>query len=294
LLAPPGAEADLAARLEPLLAGLADQSGLRFETRASLTLEELQALGAQIVVALPPDPGLGALAAASPATQFLSINIPGVQAGGNLSVIGTSGARPDLQAFLAGYLAAAITPDWRAGFLGEAGSETGGEARTAFTNGLIFYCGLCRPAYPPFPIPGYPLAAEFTPGAGEAGWQTAINEFNTWQVETVYVHSPAPDEDLLSFLAESGYHIISTSAPPPGAENSWVASISAGDPLPAVQELWPKLLNGEGGHSAALPMALEHVNPELLSPGRQRLVENLLADLLAGLVDTGVGAQTGE
>jgi hypothetical protein len=43
-----------------------------------------------------------------------------------------------------------------------------------------------------------------------------------------------------------------------------------------------------------LPLALQHVNPQLVSPGRQRLVEEMLAELRAGYIDTGVDPATGE
>ncbi len=294
LLAPGGPEDPLAASLEPVLAALAAQSGLRFETRAALTAEEIQAGPVQIVVALPPDPGLAALAAAAPQAQFLALSIPGLQAGGNLSLIQTADARPDLQGFLAGYLAAVITPDWRVGVVSEAGTPAGALARAAFDNGVVYYCGLCRPAYPPYPLQGFPLAAEFAPGAGEAAWQTAAAEFATWGVETVFVYSAAPDEAFLRFLSGAGYKLISNSSPPAGLQASWVASIRSAGPLEAVEELWPALLAGEGGQNVELPLALEQVNPELLSPGRQALVEAALDELQAGLIDPGSVSEGGE
>jgi hypothetical protein len=42
------------------------------------------------------------------------------------------------------------------------------------------------------------------------------------------------------------------------------------------------------------PLGFTGTNPDLLSPGRQQLVETMLADLLAGFIDTGVDPQTGE
>ena len=38
----------------------------------------------------------------------------------------------------------------------------------------------------------------------------------------------------------------------------------------------------------ALPLGLAETNSDLLSPGRQRLAEEMLNDLNAGLIDTGV------
>ena len=59
-------------------------------------------------------------------------------------------------------------------------------------------------------------------------------------------------------------------------------------------ELLPGLLNGEGSVVVELPLGFTAVNPDLFSPGRQRLTEIMLADLLAGFIDTGVDPATGE
>jgi hypothetical protein len=61
-----------------------------------------------------------------------------------------------------------------------------------------------------------------------------------------------------------------------------------------VGELLPGLMNGEGGVVVELPISFTGVNPDLFSPGRQRLTEAMLADLLAGYIDTGVDPATGE
>jgi hypothetical protein len=61
-----------------------------------------------------------------------------------------------------------------------------------------------------------------------------------------------------------------------------------------VHELLPGLLNGDGAIILELPLGFTAVNPDLFSPGRQRLTETMLADLMAGYIDTGVDPATGE
>jgi hypothetical protein len=139
---------------------------LLFESVSTISTADLPGDGLQLIVALPPDPGLAALIAAAPETQFLAVNIPGLEPAPNLSQIQAQGVRPDQSAFLAGYLAAAITQDWRAGVISLAGDAT---ARLGFTNGVYYFCGLCRPAYPPFPNPGYPLSVELRRRRGGGG-----------------------------------------------------------------------------------------------------------------------------
>ena len=95
---------------------LAEASGYRFQLRNSLSPAEVADPTLKVVIALPPDPGIAALAAAAPQAQFLAINIPDLTAGGNLSVLSNKNDS-DNAAFLAGYTAAMLTPDYRIGMI---------------------------------------------------------------------------------------------------------------------------------------------------------------------------------
>ena len=124
---------------------LTQASGLRFQVRNSLTAAELEP-GLQIVISLPPDPGIAALAAAAPQVQFLAINIPEVAAGGNISVLGNN-SQTDVAAFLAGYTAALITDDYRIGMMMPKDNPDALRALNAYASGMKYYCGSCRPLY---------------------------------------------------------------------------------------------------------------------------------------------------
>lgn len=293
LLAPAGSDQDLREDLQSALEELSAQAGLQFEIAEELSPQDLQA-GVKLVVALPSANGISSLAASSPETQFLAIGMTDVQPDDNVSTLTGSTDQPDQLAFTAGYLAAAITEDWRVGVISEQGSPAGRANEVGFTNGVYFLCGLCRPVVPPFPIPGYPLTVQLPPTASQADWQPAVEYLQTWQVGTVYVAPEVTDPELLQALAEAGMNIIGTASPPPGVQANWVASVGYADPVAAVEEIWPALLDGQGGQSITLPVTLEEVNPQLVSPGRQNLVEEMLADLQAGYIDTGVDPVTGE
>ncbi len=116
---------------------LAQASNMRFQVRNTLTPADFEP-GLKVVVALPPDPGLAALAAAAPQVQFLAINIPGITPGGNISVLGNS-ARPDVAGFLAGYTAAMITDDYRIGMLMPKDNPDALRALNAYAAGMVFY-----------------------------------------------------------------------------------------------------------------------------------------------------------
>jgi hypothetical protein len=288
LLTPPGADPSLAASLQTLLTDLAAQDGLRFQVRPSLDPTELDHV--QVVVAIPPDPGLAELTLAAPETQFLAIGIAGLEPAPNLSTIGAEGARPDHLGFLAGYTAAEITLDYRVGVVTEGDTPAGDAASLGYTNGVFYFCGLCRPVYPPFPTAGYPLIAQLPAEAGPADWQGVLTYLNAWQVGTVFVYPSVAEDKLLEVLAQSEVNFIIVGSPPENLRGNWVASLGSEDPLSSIQTLWPKLVSGEGGIHVSLPLGFTAVNPDLLSPGRQRNAETMLADLLTGYISTGVDA----
>mgnify|MGYP005840861035 FL=1 len=293
LLAPPEADASLVADLQDLLADLSSQAGLRFQMRPGLTLSDFQD-EVKIVVAIPPASGIGELASAAPETQFLTLMIPGVEPAQNISVVRSQADRPDWQGFSAGYLAAAITPDWRVGVVSELDTPAGNVARWSFTNGVIYFCGLCRSVYPPYPDTGYPLVVQLPPGASQADWQSAVNDFKVWQVGTVYVAPEVAEMGLLNELAQAGINIIGVGQVPPNISSRWVASLGSENPLESMREIWSSLLDGQGNQVVDLRLTIENTNPDLLSPGRQALVEKMIADLMAGYIDTGVDPATGE
>jgi len=287
LLAPPGADAELVDVLQPVLFDLATDAGLDFQLRQELNPSDLEE-ELRIVVSLPPDPGLADIAARAPDVQFLAINIPGLEPSQNLSLIGSQGRDPGRVGFLAGYIAAVVTTDWRVGVISQAGDLDAEAARLGFENGAVYFCGLCRPVYPPFPTTGYPLGADLPPEAGQADWDAALGEFNTWQVGTVYLAPAVVDDARLADLAQRGINIIGQGAPPADLRDHWVASISRVNPIQPLQELWPSIINGEGGMAVELELSFSEANEDLFSPGKQRLVEEMLEDLNSGFIDPGV------
>jgi hypothetical protein len=278
LVAPPATDP----ALESLLDELAAAAGLRFEARSMLTAAQLTA-DLSIVVALPPDPGLAELAAAAPQTTFLGVGIPDLRPAANLSVIGAPGA--DERGFLAGYIAAAVTSEWRVGVIGVSDTTEGIAARQGYLNGAIFFCGLCKQLYPPFF--SYPLYVEMPAASSAAEWQAAADVLIGKAVKTVYVVPGAGNDDLLIYLGEAGINLIGEGTPPNAVEEHWIASIQA-DFLPAVRQIWPLLLEGKGGETLPLPLALSNINATLFSPGRQRLTAEMMQDLSSGMIDTGV------
>lgn len=287
LYSPQGADPALAAALQPELSALAVESGLEFSQVASLTADDITD-HVRLVVALPPAEELSDLIASAPETRFLALGFAELPQADNLVQLGAQAAPLDQQAFLAGYLGAVITPEWRVGVVQNPGSTAG----RAFRNGVVYFCGLCRPSAPPYDE--YPLISELEASAGEAEMQAAVDALTVRGVKTIYVAPGVDQEGIYGYIAQAGVNIIGSVAPPAEAEDRWIASIQA-DWLPAALEIIPGLLQGQVEDVSVSTLALTHRNPDLFSPGRQALVEKLLLDLTGGYIDTGVGqAATGE
>lgn len=276
--------------LEPALAALAAGSGWSYEKRVPWEGTELPP-ETMVFVALPPLEAVDALVEGSPQVQFVAIGFDALPPAPNLSLIGPQGPRSDHLAFIAGYLAAVITPDWRVGVISATDTPAGRAASLAFRNGARFFCGLCQPLVPPFER--YPLAAEVDPGAGPEAYQAAAEVLLDAGVTTLYLPPEAMDPELISYLAQTDSILIGTGAPPEKLRTRWAASINPRPEL-ALEALWPAITGGEGGAVVPIPLAIEEVNPELLSPGRQRLVDETIDALLTGSIDTGVDLQTNE
>lgn len=262
---------------------LTQSSGMRFQVRNSLSPKEIEP-GLQVVVALPPDPGIAALAAAAPEVQFLAINIPGITAGNNVSVLGT-GSQAAIPAFVAGYAAAMISDDHHIGMLFPRGDATAQNAAGAFTNGMAYYCGTCQPFYYlPYGFPQFqdiPLDEDKSHYPGYADVLIVQHK-----VDTVYLYPGVVVKQLTDYLQQTGTSMIGNSTPNP-KPGTWIMTIQP-DEIKAISKAWPDLVAGKGGQSVQSPLGLADLDSTVITPGKQRLIQQVLDDLLAGRIVTGV------
>lgn len=286
LLAPPEADRQLVDLLQASLAQSISDAGIRFQVLPSLDIDSFEREAIDWVVALPPAANLSELIAASPQTRFLAVGIQGLDPAPNLSVIAPDGQRLDQQGFIAGYIAAMITPDWRVGVISIADTGAGQDARNGFLTGAEFFCGMCAPSYPPFIE--YPLYVEANANASADEWQATADILLFRSVETIYVVPGAGGEDLLRYLARAGVKIIGGTAHPTDINDAWVATL-AFSPSQAFLDFWPDFVAGQDGQTVDVPLTVMEINEELLSIGRQRLVAEVLVDVLAGYIDLGTG-----
>lgn len=287
LVAGPESNPELTSQMTAEISELAAAEGATLEVRAELLPDEV---GPQVkgVVLLSPDPGTAALASANPTVPFLAVGIPGLAEGGNLTVIDDAGSRPDQAAFLAGYLGAVVTADWRLGVIVQADDPNSQKILTGYTNGMVFFCGLCRPAYPPFVT--YPVVVNLPATAGEADFAAAAQTFLEAGVTTVYFPYTFSSPALAATLAGQGLHLVGQESPPPGVEASWLASVQA-DLLQTVRQTWPEWSAGSPGVRISAPVGVTYPNPDLFSIGRQNMVNQVQGDLQNDRIDTGAALE---
>ncbi len=275
-------------RVEDTITTLSADEGNEFIVLAEISDSDLEK-NAKVVFYLPPDPGLNDLADRYPAVQFVAIGIHGLSAADNLTRIGPDGLGADHVGFIAGVLSAAVTPDWRVGAVSLQNSGEEQASNLAFQNGVKFYCGLCRQAYPPFH--SYPLGVEAATSETSAV-QDAINSLLNLDVDTIFLSPELSATVSAEMLAGPDLSYIGGDSPGDDLGEKWIATVRIA-PEVAIAEIWDNVWVGEGGGTMSMPVVIEDINSERLTPGREAWVQEILQDLIDGYIDTGVDPITG-
>ena len=279
LILPASLDAETSNLYQTTVYDLAQAAGMRFQVRNTLTPAELEP-GLKIVIALPPDPGVLELAAAAPDVQFLAINIPGIAAGGNISVLGGN-SQTEIVGFLAGYTGAMLTDDYRIGMLMPRDNADAIKMFNSFGTGMKFYCGICR-SYFFFqqPAPAFiDIGSEQNPDDYDAFADVLISQY---RIRTILMYPEIQTQDLVDYVGTTGTLMIGSISPeqhPAG----WIMTIQP-DTIKAIQTAWPYLLAGQGGQTIQSPLGLSDIDPSILSPGKQALVQETLDKLQAGRI----------
>lgn len=265
---------------------LAQAHGMRYQVRNTLSKEDVLMEGESLEVVIVFSEGidLAVLAEEAGRVQFLAVNIPGLPDMPNISTIGAEGVAIDRQAFMAGYIGAMITEDYRIGIL-TLNDNDGLMAEAAFANGMQFYCGLCQKAYGPWY--DYPIHIEIPSDELASRHPAYADPFLNYEAPLVYVYPEIATPELLDSMAQKGLYLISEDMPMEYLQSNWVVSLKP-EILPAIQAIFPELLAGNGGQRLSIPIVLDDVNTELLSAGKQRLVQETLDDLQTGFIGTGI------
>jgi len=281
LIVSDGADPYVAAQVQMALETLAPESELSLVVAESLA-EELITPNIRVVVGVGEGVDLTQTAAIHPETVFVAIDQSGGSPTENLSVIGDSSIGLQRQTFMAGYLAALMTSDFKAAVLAPSDSEDTDTIINTFVIGARFFCGNCQPKYPPYnAFPQWELIAS---GDAVDGYQPAIDSLIAKGVEVIYVHHSVASRELLTALEDAGVKVISDQSPDFPRSN-WVGTVTL-DPAVALTALWPDLLSGSAGVQIPGAVVLMDRDLGLVSEGRYRLFAEMVADLQSGLVST--------
>jgi hypothetical protein len=275
LIAPKEMDARQVTPIKKTLEELAAGSGFTFETRASIQPAELDP-SFKIVVFLNTPANLTELASAGSKTQFVVAGVNELRSFPNLNLIRL---HPERAAFLAGYLATIIAPDWRSAGLLASDQAAATILQESFLNVGRYYCGRCSPYYAP--VVTFPLVTTLPANSTLAARKTAVDEMQKKIVRAMYVDPVLASNDLLAYLVKLNYILIGGATPADDFKARWAVTVSE-DTLTPLRKLWPDLAAGKGGKVVDASLELTDIQPDFLSAGRQRLVQQVVEGLNSG------------
>jgi hypothetical protein len=273
------ADPNMVTNVQDALISLAEAEGLNLEVQTG-ALPEMLPSNVNVVVSVGPGLDINGLAPFSLETKFIVIGNPDAVPAENLSVIGDPAVEAQQQAFMAGYLAAVISSDYKIGGLFSSGASS--ETMDAFVIGAEFFCGLCKPQYPPYFE--YPQTEILAPGSSNDVVQTTVDILASNAIEVLYLQGELVSPELLTYLSTAGIKVVSDS-PPDMSRINWVGTVSP-DPASALPGVWEDMLAGSGGVLVPAPIILLDAEAGLVSEGRMKLFDEMSAALEDGLVAT--------
>jgi len=265
-----------------LLVKLTQTQGLQLYSFNNQSPSEYEP-GTQAIIFLAPDPGISILSNENPGIQFVAMGVPDLDPSSNLSIIGPAGFQEDQIAFIAGYTAAVVTKEYRVGIIYHASSEFQETILQSFSNGVVYYCGLCQQTYPPYY--DYPILTSISEEASDVEWQNAIEKLLTRSVKTAFIYSDRIPSAAVQLLTQNGIKLLGIFTPPQGYENTWIASFRFAPEI-VLEVRWNDLLDQHGGWIEEVPIILDYVNEDLLSAGKRRWIQEVIDDVVQGYINT--------
>lgn len=262
---------------------LAQAQSYRFVVLNKLTQADLEP-ALKIVIDLAQDTDISIMAAAAPQAQFLAIHIAGIKPGGNMSVLGGEATSIDKVAFMAGYIGATATKDYRTGALVRKGSPDAETIINSMSAGQQYFCGLCNPFTGPFNE--YPLVQDVPEDAKPSEYGAYADILIRKRVDTLFIQPGLDAPELLQYLQTVGVMMIGTQTPAK-AVDGWIVTLQP-NYLEALKAAFPELVAGNGGQAFAAPLSFSDANDSSFELGKQDNARQVLNDVLAGLISTSI------
>ena len=234
----------------------------------------------KIVIGVGPNLNMVDLAKANPDVSFVVVDDPAALPSGNLSVIGDPVIERQHQFFMAGYLSALISEDYKAAALIPLNDEDSNAMIESFMVGAEFYCGVCNPLHPPYN--DFPYWQMLSVENLTSGFEPVIDSLVNYGVEVFFIPDVLVSSELLSYVASFGLKVVSDGEPDM-ARNNWVGTVTV-NKGEALIELWPQIISKSEGVKVPGGILLTDTDAGQVSEGRSRLFDEMAADLQAGLV----------
>ena len=216
------ADPSIIAQVQQQLTSLAAETGFIFEVVGDLTVETLTS-DVKIVVGVGPNPDLVDIALGHPQTTFLFIDHMEIEPTSNINQIGDQFQDIQDKAFMAGYLAALVSTDYKVAALVPSDIESKDLILDSFVTGARFFCGICQPKYPPYNT--FPKWETISSAEAQQGFQATVDTLINQGVEILYVSGDLVTATLLDYLAESDIQVVGDSQPGQIREN-WLGTVS--------------------------------------------------------------------
>jgi|GEM_PF-1133428 len=269
----------------------ASANSLQFRTLTALTAADLTA-GTKIAVLQTAPDDLSSLAASASGTQFIVL---GTGNPGNLNNVSSIQAKPEDEAFMAGYLTMLISQDWRAGALVTNDGPLGSAYADDFANGSKFVCGKCNAFYAP--LTSFPAVASEASSSPASTWDNDAAALDQDWLSAAFLDPAAATADVAGALnlqtlnatttGESIY-LLSTDAAPQDGSITWAALLTP-NYAAALKTMLPQVLGGQGNLSASAQIGLTDIDADIVSPAKQDLFNQTAASLAAGdIISTSV------
>lgn len=233
-----------------------------------------------VVVVVGEAVDVNGLALDYPDVSFVAVDNAGAIPAENVSVIGIPDTDQRQRAFMAGYLAALISDDYKVAALVPAEVEITEPALESFVVGVRFFCGICQPKYPPYQsFPQWEtISVDYSPEL----LQQILDNFVNIGVEVLFLHGDLVSPTILTAIGEKGIRVVSDQSAGTTVNN--YAGTVLSNPAPVLESMWEDILEGNNGIYKAAAVELVDRNSGLVTDGRYQLFLEMAADLQAGLV----------
>lgn len=182
--------------------------------------------------------------------------------------------------FIAGYLSAILSNDWRVGGLLPAIEYQNTSAEKIFQNGVEFMCGRCSPTFGP--IVNFPVTTTLSSPEDNEGTLQAFSEISPNKINILYIPSAYLFDDLVILLHQSGITIVSDSVP--GQDRSdWIDYAIVDDLSNLILESISESEQNEDLQIVPISYSVEAITAEL-SPGKNNFITLMINDLQKGFI----------